>query len=50
MLGEEALRRTDRDLAKTLVDPARLPNLEPDDQLLLTRLRTLAVSAPDWRR
>jgi hypothetical protein len=50
MLGEEAIRRVDRDLAKTLTDPARLPDLEPDDQILLTRLRTLALSSPDRRR
>jgi hypothetical protein len=50
MLGEEAVRRADRDLAKTLTDPHRLPELELDDQTLLTRLRTLALSSPDRRR
>lgn len=45
MLGEEALRRGDRDLAQTLTDPARVPMLEIDgDRELLTRLRGLAAS------
>ena len=42
MLGEEALRRGDRELAQTLTDPARVPVLEIDgDRELLTRLRGL---------
>lgn len=46
MLGEEALRRGDRDLAQTLTDPARAPVLETDDDReLLTRLRGLAASS-----
>lgn len=45
MLGQEAMRRGDRDLAQTLVQPDRLPVLEVDDQGLLTRLRGLAASA-----
>ena len=44
MLSEEAVRREDRDLSKTLTEPARLPMLEAVDQDLLTRLRTLARS------
>ena len=46
MLGEEALRRGDRELAQTLTDPARAPVLETDgDRELLTRLRGLAASS-----
>lgn len=49
MLGEEALRRGDRELAQTLTDPARVPVLEIDgDRELLTRLRGLAA-APSSR-
>ena len=45
MLGEEALRRGDRELAQTLTEPARVPMLEiDDDRELLTRLRGLAAS------
>jgi hypothetical protein len=50
MLDEEAVRRDDRDLARTLTDPSRLPVLEADDQDLLTRLRTLAGSTADRLR
>ena len=49
MLGEEASRRGDRELAQTLTDPARLPVLEiHGDRELLTRLRGLAA-APSSR-
>ena len=50
MLSEEAVRREDRDLSKTLTEPARLPMLEAVDQDLLTRLRTLARSTADRLR
>ena len=45
MLGEEALRRGDREFARTLVESDRLPVLEVEDQGLLTRLRGLATSS-----
>ena len=45
MLGEEALRRGDRELAQTLTSPAWAPVLEIDgDRELPTRLRGLASS------